>query len=232
MWDEKSGFYYDLHADGQLGGLKTLGAYWALLAGIVPENNLEKFVAHLQNPHEFKRPHLLPTLSADHPDYKADGGYWRGGVWTPTNYMVLEGLKTVNYFELAHQIGLNHLANVVKIFEETGTLWENYAPEVIKPGNPAKPDFVGWSGLPPIAVLFEHVFGVQPDVPNAKLIWDVRLLEEHGIKQYPFGNSGLVDLHCAARSSQTEKPSVQAISNIPLDLVIRWQNGEEIRKLG
>ncbi|MBR0302915.1 MAG: glycoside hydrolase, partial [Clostridia bacterium] len=36
MWDEKTGFYYDLRRDG-FSGVKTLASYWTLISGIVPE---------------------------------------------------------------------------------------------------------------------------------------------------------------------------------------------------
>ena len=42
------------------------------------------FIAHLDNEAEFKRPHRVPTLSADHPLYEEYGGSWKGGVWAPT----------------------------------------------------------------------------------------------------------------------------------------------------
>ena len=43
-------------------------------------------------------------------------------------------------------IALNHLSSMGKVFAQTGTVWENYAPDALAPGNPAKGDFVGWSG--------------------------------------------------------------------------------------
>lgn len=227
LWDDKSAFYYDRYPDGRLSDVKTIGAYWALISEIVPKDRLEEFIWHLQNPEEFNRHHRVPTLSADHPEYKKEGGYWLGSVWAPTNYMVLKGLNQVGYHDLTHEIALNHLDNVVKVFEQTGTIWENYAPESFSPGKPAGKNFVGWSGLPPIAVLFEYIFGLQPDVQNSRLIWDVRLLDEHGVSQYPFGNTGLINLRCAARLSVKERPVIKANSNIPLEIEIRWEGGIE-----
>ena len=64
-----------------------------------------------------------------------------------------------------------------------------------------RPDFVGWTGLIPIAVLIEYVFGIQADAKNDEIVWRVNLCEEHGIEKYPFGGK-FVDLHCEAR----EKP--------------------------
>jgi glycogen debranching enzyme len=227
LWDEETAYYYDLKPDNELLGMKSIGSYWALLADIVPAERLERFIAHLENPDEFNRPHRIPSLSADHPKYQAQGDYWKGGVWTPTNYMVLRGLSLTGYHALAHEIALSHLQNMVEIFKNTGTIWENYAPEKIEQATPAKPNFVGWSGLTPIAVLFEYVFGLRSDVSASKLVWDVRILEEHGVALYPFGNEGLLDLTCESRSSANEKPVIYAKSNIPIELLIRWEGGEE-----
>ena len=149
------------------------------------------------------------------------------GVWAPTNYMVQSGLCRAGHRELAHEIALTHLSHVVQVFEQTGTIWENYAPESASPGNPAKRDFVGWSGLPPIAGLFEHIFGLEPEAPAARLTWHVRLLEGHGVRRYPFGPGGLLDLECARRSSPDERPLIRATSTIPLELDVRWEGGSE-----
>lgn len=232
LWEERSAFYLDRKPNGQLSDVKTVGAYWALLAELVPPERLDAFLAHLENEAEFNRPHRVPSLSADHPEYRADGGYWLGAIWAPTNYMILRGLTQVGRDALAHTIAINHLDNVVAVYQQTGTVWENYAPESAAPGKPAKADFVGWTGLPPVAVLLEYVFGLRPDVEQARLLWDVRLLEEHGVRQYPFGGEGLLDLYCAARTSPAEEPTIRASANIPLELVIRWEGGSKSIMLG
>jgi glycogen debranching enzyme len=189
-------------------------------------------VAHLDDPRAFKRPHRVPSLAADQAGYDARGGYWRGSVWAPTNYMVLRGLTAVGRDALAHEIARNHLDNVVAVFERTGTLYENYAPESAAPGAPAKPDFVGWTGLPPIAVLLEYVFGLRPDAPARRLLWDVRLTDAHGVRRYPFGRDVSLDLRCDARRSPQDRPRIEAQATGPVDLEVRWAGGTETLTLG
>ena len=104
---------------------------------------------------------------------------------------------------------------------------ENYAPELAAPGNCAKGDFVGWSGLAPIAGLFEYVFGLRADAPSRRLLWDVRLLEGHGVNDYPFGKDGVLNLSCAARNSSAEEPDIQVHSTVALQLVVRWEGREK-----
>ena len=61
MWDERSGFYVDRHQDGRLSSVKTIGAYWGLLAGAVPPARRTRLVGHLEDTSSFKRPHRVPS---------------------------------------------------------------------------------------------------------------------------------------------------------------------------
>lgn len=196
LWDEETKFYYDLSPKGEFSSVKSVGAYWALLAGIVPPDRAETMIQHLNDPKMFNRPHRIPTQSADAPDYFDDGHYWLGGVWAPTNYMVLRALTTQNQNELAHEIALNHVKNVAQVFEDTGTLWENYAPEYAGRGEPSRPDFVGWTGLSAIAIPIEYLIGLRPDPIADELIWDIRLDERHGVVDYPLATGQFASLIC------------------------------------
>ena len=94
-------------------------------------------------------------------------------------------------------------------------------------GAPAKPNFVGWSGLFPISILFEYVFGIRPDAQAERIVWDVRLTEEHGVKNYPLGDLS-VDLICQERTSPDEEPIVTAVCEKAIKIEVRWKNGSKI----
>ncbi len=226
MYDSKTGYYFDRQRDGELTQVKTIGAYWALLADIVPADKQNNFIAHLENKNEFDRPHRIPTLSADDPKYKHYWGYWLGGVWAPTNFMVLRGLTNYKQDSLAYEIAKSHLDNVVEVYNKTGTLWENYSPEKAE-GYYGK-NFVGWTGLVPISVLFEYVFGIRADVSTNTLVWDVRLTDAFGVKKYPFGKTGLIDIQCAQRKNVTDKPVVKIKSDISFNLLLKWNGGSQL----
>lgn len=227
LWDESDAFYYDLWKNGKLNGVKSVGAYWALLADIIPPERMKKFVAHLDNEKEFKRACRIPTLSADHPEYRGDGGYWRGGVWAPTNYMVLKGLDKNGYNTLAFDIALNCVEKVASVFDKESTVYENYAPESVDKGSPAKEDFVGWSGLFPISILFEYVFGIRPYANEGRIVWHINLLQRHGIKNYLFNNCSL-DLVCEERKANTEEPVVSAVCDRPIEIELRYADKSKI----
>ena len=234
LWDDKTAFYYDLWKDDRWNKVKHIGAYWALLAEIVPADRAEGFIAHLTNPKEFATDCMIPALSADHPDFNELGGYWKGGVWAPTNYMVLCGLDKYGKFDLSHNIARNYLDNVVSVFNETDTVFENYSPVFdangkARKGEPAKDDFVGWTGLAPISVLFEFVFGIKPDAEQNILRWHVNLTERHGVENYPFGKDTTLTLLCEARDSTLEEPQVEVRSDRPVTVEIIW-DGEKRSK--
>lgn len=232
LWDEKTQFYYDLKNDDTFNGVKHIGAFWALLAKCVPENRKKSFIAHLNNEQEFKTEHRVPTLSKDHPEYNEKGGYWCGSVWAPTNYMILKGLDAYKKYDLSYEIACTNLDAVVSVFKDTRTVFENYAPEKIEgkfmKGSSSLPDFVGWTGLIPISVMFEYVFGIKPDAANNKITWHINRLEKHGIEKYPFGTDGELTLICEKRNSPQEKPNVTVKSNIPVTVEVIWGDNKEI----
>ena len=136
------------------------------------------------------------------------------------------GLNRCGYFTLAHEIACDYLKNVVEVFNQSGTLYENYAPESAAHGTPAKKDFVGWTGLAPISILFEYVFGIQPDAMNRRITWRVSLTERHGICGYRLGDA-TVDLICEARDSAEDEPIITVKSDLPVTVDIIW--GENTR---
>ena len=227
LWDEDSGFYYDLWRNGRLNHVMHIGAFWALLSGCASPEQANRMISRLQDTSAFMTPHRIPSLARNHPLYSRRGEYWRGSVWAPTNYMVLRGLDRYGQYDLSHEIGLEHLRWVTSVFHHSGTLYENYAPEPEADGHPvqgnhAKDDFVGWTGLVPISVLFEFVFGIKPDASKGRILWDVHLTQSHGVQQYPFGSNGEVTLLCGNRKSPEDMPDITVSSNVPVLLEVRW----------
>lgn len=231
LWSDADAFYLDRAPDGSFSPVKSIGAYWGLLSDAVPPDRAAQLIAHLDDPALFNRPHRVPTQAADSPGYQPDGAYWRGGVWAPTNYMLLRGLSRHGQHDLAYAIARNHLDNVTQVFEETGTVWENYAPEYAGHGRPAKPDFVGWTGLSAITIPIEYVIGLQPDVAANTLTWHIRLTGRHGVQRYPFGAEGTLDLISEPRRHENAPPVLTVRTNVDVTLAVEWPSGEAVRVL-
>ncbi len=227
LWDEETGFLYDQYADGSLCKTKGIGAYWALYSDVLNEEQTNRMVKELDNEATFNRPFRVPSLSADNPRYKANGRYWQGGVWPGTNYMVMNGLKQKGYDKQAREVALSHYDQVFQVFKKTGTFWEYYAPESAEPGFMARKDFIGWTGLAPIAEFIEFIIGIRGDYTNKKIVWDMNLTETNGIERYPFGPEGMISLKANARRSASDKPKIEVESNMDFQLVVRYGDKEE-----
>lgn len=218
LWSEEAKFFLDTDPNGRFSQVKSIGAYWGLLSRqIIPEVRRLALIQHLREPWSFNLPHRIPSQSADSIGYNAEtGNYWRGGVWPTATYMVLKGLRQVGQQKLMAEIARNHLENVHQVFEQTGTFWENYAPESAHFGSPARPDFTGTSALTPIAILLEHIIGLTVDWPQSRVYWDKRLetTAAYGVENYPVGPQGTMSL--TGDASQ-----VTVTTDVPFTLVVR-----------
>jgi len=193
MWNKHRNFYFDLTLDDQYAPVKTIAAYWTLVAHVASARQARYLVSELRNPKTFGRPSGVPTLAADEPLYDPEGGYWKGSVWAPTETMVIRGLSAYGYHDLARQLAIEHLNLVADVYQKTGTIWENYAPDEPTHGRLSKPDFVGWSGIGPILYLIEYAIGLRPDAAHNQLFWELRSGGRRGCERFRF-NGHVVSL--------------------------------------
>jgi hypothetical protein len=217
MWNPQRKFYFDLTVDGQQAPVKTIAAYWTLLAGVASAEQADALAAELRNPSSFGRPHRVPTAPADEKGFNPSGGYWRGAVWSPTNTMVIRGLERYGKQDLANEIALEHLGRVAEVFQATGTVWENYAPDATTPGKPAKGDFVGWTGIVPILYFLEYGIGLKPDAPNNRLTWALMSDKRCGCERFRFGGH-TATLIAEPRDAQPNTVSLTVESDGAFDL--------------
>lgn len=228
LWDESTGFLYDQYADGSLAGVKTISAYWALLTdGLLNPAQQRQLVAHLKDTTEFCRPGMVPSIERKCPKYRPNGRYWQGGVWPGTNYMVMRGLDRQGFRTEARDIALKHYRQVYEVFKRDHTFYEYYSPEGMEPGFMARREFVGWTGLAPIAVFIEYILGIRADYPEGTITWDCNLTEEHGISRYPYGPEGKISFKAAARKSTTARPQLTIHTDVPFKLRLRYGGKEE-----
>lgn len=204
MWDPIRKFYFDLTLEGKRSPVKTVAAYWTLLAEVAGPEQVAALAAELHNPATFGRKHPVPTVPGDEQAFDPAGGYWNGAVWEPVNTMVIRGLEINGNRKLADEIALEHLRLVTQIFRDTGTVWENYAPDAIKPGTPAKRDFVGWSGLGPILYLIEYGIGIRVDAAANSVTWYLRSSQRVGIEKLWFGQT-TASLVCEAPNAEGKR---------------------------
>jgi hypothetical protein len=220
-----------------------IGAFWTLMAEVCPEDNLQHMMSHLRNPDEFWRPNLVPTLAADQPEYDRKGHYWLGSVWAPTDYMVIKGLMKYKQDAVADSIASNFLRLINDVYynfkpqtdkiafrerynDDYHTLWECYSPELKEPATRwdntfySRQDFVGWTGLGPVALLIENVLGFDIDGRDNLIKWEIKRTDRHGIKNIMLG-SQKVSLIC---ETSANKLKINIKCEKPFKLTITHKN--------
>lgn len=230
LWDEEEGFYFDWRKDGTRHDVWTIAGYWPLLAEIPSPERRERLVDHLRDPRKFARLHRVPTVPADQEGYDPKGGYWRGAVWAPTDMMVVRALDRSGHVDLAREIAMNHLRAVGAVYRETGTVWENYAPDALTPGwfggHRVKRDFVGWTGIGPVLFLIEFAIGIRVDAPARRVVWRLESPKRCGVERLAFGDvTATLMADAVETSGDADRRAVSVRSDRAFTLELRWRGG-------
>ena len=193
MWDNDTGFYYDLDKDENRLSVKTIAAYWTMLAEIPNADKADRLVEHLNDPKSFGTEHPFPSLSADDPHFSEDGNAYCGSVMPAFNFMVIKGLERYGQLELARECAIRHLYFVLETLmpnEENvpGDLYEAYCPN--KEGKAscetdpafARPRYLLTAALSTIALMIENVVGLAISLPRKTVDWIIPNLEIMGIE--------------------------------------------------
>lgn len=104
MWDEETGFFYDLHwKTGEKAMVKNIVGFYPFWAQLTSEAQLRS-LEFLSNPKTFGTPFPYPSVAADCPAYSPAGGWrghfikgrdgcvWDGPSWPYTNAIILDML--------------------------------------------------------------------------------------------------------------------------------------------
>ena len=227
MWDEALGVYCDLDRAGRRVPVPHVGTFWALLAGVATPERQRKLVEALDDPARFAVACGTASTARCVPGFEPDGGnYWRGGVWCITDFMIAQGLHACGLHADAARIAERHVNAIVQVFRDTGSIWESYDPSRVAPGKNigslVRNEFVGFSGVTPIALFLEDVIGVR--VEDGEIVWRIRQLERHGVRNLHLLGSTL-DLVCEARSNPQETPRTTIHADPPIPVRVVLEHG-------
>ena len=195
MWNDDDGFYYDLDASGQRLNVRSIAAFWTLLAEIPHEDRAERLITYLQNDKEFASPNPFPSLAMSDPHFDPSGNGYRGSVFPYLTFMIIKGLEKYGKYELARESSIKHIYYILdtlhpeaKANREKGNLWEAYRPTSDGPAVwEGRPDFnrphdMAQSGLSSITLMIENVVGLYISLPRKTVDWIVPTLELMGIE--------------------------------------------------
>ncbi len=192
MWNKEDGIYYDLDKDENQEKIKTISAFWPLLAEIPNEEKAGKLIDHLKNPETFGLENPFPSLAANEPLFDENGAGARGSVYPVFTFMIIKGLEKYARNELARECAIRHLYYMLDTLhpeeKEKGNLYEAYAPTkegpARWPGNDSfpKPLFLPYTALSTITLMIENVIGLYISLPRKTVDWIVPTLEVMGIE--------------------------------------------------
>ena len=231
-WNAQDGLYHDVDVHGHQTQWKTIAAFWPMLAGITSRAQRAALIANLKDTNSFWRHSIFPSLAADQPHYDPAGDYWCGGVWAPTDYMVIKGLEQCGDEGFATECSEKYLASLSAVLKKTGTFWELYAPDSDAPGTQqdgkfCASNFVGWTGCGPIALLIENVLGLRVNGAERTLTWQLHRTDRHGIENLQIGDVNASVL-CAKRETAQSPASLTVRNDKPFTLKIVKGNRTQV----
>ena len=136
MWDEATGFYYNVGKKDHRFTFKEpndlkreeIIGFLPLWAGIADSAKAKRLVQKLTDPKKFWRRYGVPSLSADDPYYDPKG-YWNGPVWVQWDYLIERGLLDYGYRAEAKELVRRVAAGMIAQLKKDHDLWEFYSPD-------------------------------------------------------------------------------------------------------
>lgn len=194
MYNNDDGIYYDLDKEGNQLKVKTIAAFWPLLAEIPNEEKVEALVDHLKNPETFGTPNPFPSLAANEPGFSEEGMGYSGSVYPHLSFIVIKGLEKYGRYDLARECSIRLLYNILDTFHpegnKKGSLWEAYkpgkdGPAVMPEGTENRPLYLCFTALATITLMIENIVGLYISLPRKTVDWIVPTLELMGIEELP-----------------------------------------------
>ena len=124
LWSEAAGLYLDELPAGHSPRVAASN-FLPLLAGVPSRRRARRMVDVLRDPARFWGKWVLPTISRDDPAF-ADQQYWRGSIWPPMNYLVLQGLRRYGFDDLAADLAWKGARMFLADRHRTGFCRENF----------------------------------------------------------------------------------------------------------
>ena len=124
LWSEAAGLYLDELPGGHSTRVAASN-FLPLIAGVPSARRARRMVSMLRDPARFRGEWMLPTISRDDPAFD-DQQYWRGSIWPPMNYLVLQGLRRYGFDELASELAWKGAHMFLADLRRTGFCRENF----------------------------------------------------------------------------------------------------------
>lgn len=162
LWDESSGFYWDLDlrtGERLRGTPRSLASFVPLWAGAANQEQARRLVEHLP---AFEQEHGLAACEAGWED-GTEHNYPTG--WPYSHWYVCSGLRDYGFHVEAGRIAMKWLRMISAEFSRTETIRERYHvvdPNVTLPGRYPPQRGFAWTNGVFVALLVRIIFGIEP----------------------------------------------------------------------
>ncbi len=129
FYDPDSGWFYDkkINSDSLI-RVKGSEGWSALWTNIATSDQASQMMKNMMDSTQFFTKIPFQTMSADHPKFKPNRGYWRGPNWLDQAYFGIGGLKKYNYENEAYQATQRIIENAQGLNILGPSIRENYNP--------------------------------------------------------------------------------------------------------
>jgi len=150
LWNEEEGIFLNRRTDnGKFSKVISPTLFYPMIAKVATTKQAQRMIkSHLENPKEFAIEWMLPSVSANHPEFKKEA-YWKGAIWSPLNFLVYWGLRNYDAADVRMKLALKSQKLLDKEWLRKG-----YVPENCSSVSGAADDpklistrFYGWGGL-------------------------------------------------------------------------------------
>ena len=129
MFDEASGYFFDIDMQGKLIKAQGMGSegYIPLWSGVATNQQAERVIRKLMSKKDFNTHMPMPTMAASAAEFAAES-YWRGPVWLDQSYFAITGMLQYGYREQALATTKKLLAHGEGLLNSEAPIRENYNP--------------------------------------------------------------------------------------------------------
>ena len=153
LWSEDAGLYLDELPTGHSSRVAASN-FLPLVAGVPSRDQAHRMIATLRDPSRFWGDWVIPTISRDDPAF-ADQQYWRGSIWPPMNYLILQGFRRYGFDDLAEDLAWKGARMFLADRRRTGFCRENFDSRT---GRGCGRRFQSWAPLFALGALEQFVY--------------------------------------------------------------------------
>ncbi len=153
LWSEDAGLYLDELPSGHSTRVAASN-FLPLIAGVPSRDQAHRMIRTLRDPSRFWGDWVIPTISRDDPTF-ADQQYWRGSIWAPMNYLILQGLRRYDFDDLAEDLAWKGARMFLADRRRTGFCRENFDSRT---GKGCGQRFQSWAPLFALGALEQFVY--------------------------------------------------------------------------